>query len=56
VSRPDRFPDWPTLAAAAPGTTATMRRIANRTVAGEYFAVTAKVEALYGPHNPLRPT
>ena len=28
-------------------------KIANRTVADEYFAVTAKVEALYGQHNPL---
>jgi site-specific recombinase XerD len=28
-------------------------KIANRTVADEYFAVTAKVEALYGQHKPL---
>jgi site-specific recombinase XerD len=28
-------------------------KIANRTVADEYFAVTAKVEALYGQGNPL---
>jgi hypothetical protein len=28
-------------------------RYANRTVADEYFAVTEKVEALYGQHTPL---
>jgi hypothetical protein len=28
-------------------------KIANRTVADEYFAVTEKVEALYGQHSPL---
>ena len=28
-------------------------KIANRTVADEYFAVTAKVEALYGQQTPL---